>query len=92
MVNSSSNRAGKDFTEKGKREMINENKQSNGGKTVCQHCGVETTPGQKSQKGITPNKNETNVDHKIAKSKGGEGSPENGQVLCRNCNIDKSDK
>ena len=50
MVNSSSNRAGKDFTEKGKREVINENKQSNGGKTVCQHCGVETTPGQNHKK------------------------------------------
>ncbi|WP_414674555.1 HNH endonuclease [Luteibacter sp.] len=29
------------------------------------------------------------MDHVIARSKGGDGSPENGQVLCRECNNDK---
>ncbi|WP_368665060.1 HNH endonuclease [Cystobacter fuscus] len=30
--------------------------------------------------------------HGAAIAKGGEGAPDNGQVLCRDCNIKKSDK
>ncbi len=85
-------RAGKDFTKKGKQEVIGANKQENGGTTICEDCGVTTVPGQKSQKGVTPPVNETQVDHIFPKSKGGDGSPANGQVLCRGCNIKKSDK
>ena len=32
------------------------------------------------------------VDHVIPKAQGGKGDPSNGQVLCRDCNIEKSDK
>ncbi|WP_407653764.1 HNH endonuclease [Archangium lipolyticum] len=32
------------------------------------------------------------VDHVIPRAKGGEGDPDNGQVLCRDCNLKKSDK
>jgi 5-methylcytosine-specific restriction endonuclease McrA len=42
--------------------------------------------------GITSPNNETQRDHIIPKAKGGYGSPENGQVLCRTCNLKKSDK
>lgn len=44
----------------------------------------------KNKKGVTPSKTETQVDHVVPKSKGGSGTPNNGQVLCRDCNIKKS--
>ncbi len=65
-------------------------KDAAGGK--CQSCGVETTPGQKSQKGVTPPGTEGQTDHIQPKSKGGTNDPSNAQHLCRDCNIKKSDK
>ena len=85
-------RAGKDFTKKGKGEVIDANKKSNNGTTVCEDCGTGTVPAKKSEKGVSPPSNETQVDHIFPKSKGGDGSPSNGQVLCRDCNRTKSDK
>src|SRR5204863_2965673 len=58
----------------------------------CQNCGVETTPGQKSQKGVTPPGTEGQTDHKIPASKGGTNERSNAQHLCRECNLKKSDK
>jgi len=34
-------------------------------------------------------KNKAHAGHKIPKSKGGRGNPDNGQVLCRDCNTKK---
>lgn len=59
---SGGDRAGKDFTPKGKQEVINENAAANGGQTKCEQCGVNTVPSQKSQSGVTPPANETQVD------------------------------
>lgn len=85
-------RAGKDFTPKGKQEVIDANKQKNSGQTVCENCGTDTVPAKKSKKGETPPGNETQVDHIYPKSKGGDGDPSNGQVLCRDCNRAKGNK
>ena len=85
-------RAGKDFTKKGKQEVIDANKNQNAGQTVCEDCGTNTVPAQKSEKGVTPPGNETQVDHIYPKSKGGDGLPSNGQVLCRDCNRAKGNK
>jgi len=80
------------FTKKGKTNVKQENAERNEGKNRCENCGVETTPAQKHEKGVRPPDNETQVDHKIPRAKGGPGEPDNGQVLCRECNIEKSDK
>ena len=85
-------RAGKGFTRKGKQEVIERNKAANEGRTVCENCGVETVPAQKSQRGVTPAGNETQVDHVYPSSRGGSGTPDNGQLLCRGCNRAKSDQ
>ena len=58
----------------------------------CENCDVETVPGKKHEKGVTPPSNETQVDHKIPKAKGGPGDVDNAQVLCRECNLKKGSK
>ena len=85
-------RPGKPFTPKGKQAVKDDNKSKNNGQPTCENCGTPTTPGQQGTKGVTPPDNETNVDHIDPKSNGGSGTPENGQVLCRACNLDKGNK
>ncbi|MFY0566157.1 HNH endonuclease [Archangium lansingense] len=80
------------FTPKGKKDVKEENAQKHDGENRCENCGVTTADAQKSQKGVTPPSHEAQVDHVIPRAKGGDGSPANGQVLCRECNNAKSDK
>lgn len=56
--------------------------------------GTRFSPKNKEnvKKGVTPPTNETQVDHVVPKSKGGKGVPDNGQILCRECNLKKGDK
>jgi RHS repeat-associated protein len=89
---SSDDRSGKPFTKQGKEQVIEQNKGQNNGATKCNNCGTETVPGQQSKKGVPKARNETQVDHITPKSRGGQGRPDNGQVLCRKCNQQKGNK
>jgi RHS repeat-associated protein len=82
-------RQGKEFTKKGKEQVKEENRERHAGTQTCENCGRETVPAEQSKKGVTPPDNETHVDHIDPKSRGGSGTPENGQVLCRKCNLEK---
>jgi RHS repeat-associated protein len=84
--------AGKKFTPKQKAEAVKENAEKNGGQTKCETCGTKTSPAKKSEKGVSPPKDETQVDHIYPRSQGGNTTKENTQILCRDCNIQKSDK
>ena len=77
---------------KTKREIDAENAAQNGGVNRCTNCGIETVPGKRHQSGVTPPGNERHRDHIIPKAKGGDGTLENGQILCRTCNLNKRDK
>ena len=85
-------RPGMPFTKAGKNAVKEHNRIKNDGVTKCENCKTQTVPAKKSQKGVTPPKNETQVDHKIARAKNGSGTPNNGQVLCRGCNQAKGAK
>lgn len=84
-------RAGMPFTRRGRTEVLNANAVKNQGKIICEGCGVKTTKPEKSSRGVTPPKTDYQIDHVFPKVKGGSGVPENGQVLCRDCNVKKSD-
>jgi 5-methylcytosine-specific restriction endonuclease McrA len=85
-------RAGQSFTPKGKQVVKQKNAAKNDGKNRCENCGTETVPAKKHEKGVTPPPNEAHVDHVVPKAKGEPGEPDNGQVLCREGNLEKSDK
>lgn len=79
-------RAGKPFTPKGKREVIAQNRDVNGGRTLCDDCQAETVPATQSRSGVPVNRQETRVDHIWPQSLGGPGAPWNGRVTCYSCN------
>lgn len=85
-------RPGKAFTKKQKQTVKQKNAEAHAGTNHCENCDVETVPGKKHEKGVTPPRNETQVDHKVPKAKGGPGDVDNAQVLCRDCNLKKGSK
>lgn len=85
-------RAGMVFTRAGKAEIKAENIAAHDGKMACELFGRDVVPSKQSKKDVTPPGGEVNVDHVIPKSKNGNGSPDNGQVARRDCNIAKGNK
>ena len=83
---------GKKFTPYQKRKIIQHNMERNGGVIKSDLSGEVLVPATKSQKGVTPNPLEAQIDHIVTRSKGGSNSYSNAQVLSRIENIMKSDK
>ncbi len=74
---------GRPFTRSQKAKILEENMERNGGVLKSDLSGNELVTPKQHQKGVTPPSNEAQVDHKVPKSKGGENSPGNSQVLSR---------
>lgn len=82
-------RDGQDFTPTGKKVVKEQNSEKNGGKMKCENCEIEVKNGKKHERGVMTPSDEAHVDHKKRKREGGSGTPNNGKVLCRGCNLDK---
>lgn len=52
----------------------------------CEYCGVDTVAAKKSERGITPPRNEGQTDHIVPRSEGGTNAPNNAAHACRECN------
>ncbi len=89
-------RSGLPFTKAGKENVKDIDEYINFGQTKCKDCGVNTLPATQNQRGVTPDWRETNVDHRNPmrpsnpNSTPGRGNPDNGEIRCRGCNIEKS--
>ncbi len=83
---------GKEFTLRQKQEALELNKAANGGVVKSDASGTVLTKPQKSQRGVTPDPNEWQFDHKEAKNCGGTNCSSNLQILSRQENRAKSDK
>lgn len=73
-------RSGKAFTKRQKEIVKERNAKENDGKIRCVNCKVETVPGKRHQKGVTPPSNEAHVDDEHTRSKGGAGEVETGAL------------
>jgi len=57
----------------------------------CEYCGADTVQAKKSERGVTPPKNEGVTDHVVPRSRGGDNSPGNAAHACLECNGKFSD-
>lgn len=81
---------GLDFTASQKRQIIKANMEKNNGKVLSDKSGTVLVKPAKSQKGVTPDPDEWQIDHILSKDKGGTNSFTNAQVLSRKENRLKS--
>ncbi|MBL0163322.1 MAG: HNH endonuclease [Xanthomonadales bacterium] len=80
------------FTRAQKKEIIAANRERNNGELKSDKSGEPLVPSEKSMQGVTPAKNEAQVDHIVPLAAGGTNDPANAQVLSRQENRAKSDK
>ncbi|TCL54961.1 RHS repeat-associated protein [Hydrogenispora ethanolica] len=85
-------REGGNFTRRQKQEILEKNKQRNGGQLVSDKSGKQLNPPTQSKKGQKANPDEAQVDHIKSKANGGTNSSSNGQVLSREENLSKGSK
>lgn len=85
-------KSGANFTRAQKRDILQANRDRNGGELRSDKSGELLQPAQQSKKGVTPPQNEAHVDHKTPRAAGGTNDPQNAQVLSRKENLKKSDK
>jgi hypothetical protein len=80
---------GKKFTQTQKQNILEANKDANGGQLKSDLSGKSLDQPQKNVKGQKANMNQAEVDHVTAKSKGGTNSNSNAQVLSKEENLKK---
>ncbi len=81
----------KKYTPGGKFSQATKADTAERAKQTCEYCGTKTVPAQKSERGVTPPKNEAQTDHNVPRSEGGTNSPDNAVHSCRDCNQKFSD-
>ena len=85
-------KSGADYDQNRKTDILNENMTRNNGQLRSDKTGKLLEQPQKSMKGVTPPKNEAQIDHIVAKANGGANSFSNAQVIERSANIAKSNQ
>jgi hypothetical protein len=82
---------GKEFTKKQKEKILEENRKQNDGYLRSDKDGSILDEPVQSKSGVPANMNQAEVDHVFPKSKGGDNTFSNSQVLSKSQNISKSD-
>jgi len=85
-------RARRGFLSQDKPPVLQQNREKNDGRLMCDLCGTALREPQKSMRAVTPPRNDYQRDHVIARSKGGNGTVKNTELLCRDCNRQKGAK
>lgn len=80
---------GSAFSPAMKKVLIKINKKRNNGEIKCVKCQKVLVLAKQHKRGVTPPNNEAHVDHIVRRVHGGNGTSDNGQVLCRKCNLNK---
>ena len=80
------------FTKRQKRQILEQNKRLNGGVIKSDKSGKILDPPTRSVKGQKANMNQAEIDHIEPRSKGGDNSSPNAQVLSKEENVKKGDK
>ena len=84
--------AGKGFTPRQKRSILEENMKNNGGELRSDISGKKLDLPVQSKKGVKANMNQAEVDHIYPKSRGGTNSSSNAQVISKEENLKKLNK